>query len=466
MEFKPINKEDLDHFTKIVGSNHVLTHQEELLSYGKDYTEDFSFPPEVVLIPQDTKEVSQILSYCNSKKIAVSPRGAGTSLSGGSLPIYKGVSLSMERFNKILQIDESNFQASVEPGVINEEFRTAVEAKGLFYPPDPASKGSCFLGGNIAHNSGGPKALKYGITKDYVLNLEVVLASGEIIWTGANVLKNSTGYNLTDLIVGSEGTLAVVTKIVFKLLAKPKFNILMLAYFNSIKDACSTVSKIFMAGANPSALELMEKSGVKIVTENSNQTFPYHDTETCYLLIEVDGNDKEQIFESCAKINEVLENHGAMDVLLAETEEEKERLWKVRRSIGEYVKQQSIYKEEDTVVPRAHLPELMEYIKVLEVEYGFECVCYGHAGDGNLHINILKNDLDDDTWNNELPKAIRKLFERCHKLKGTISGEHGIGMVQKEYLDIVFKPVHFKIMKGIKNVLDPTGILNPGKIFD
>ena len=466
MEFKLIDKEDLDYFTKIIGKANVFTSEEHLLKYGKDYTEDFLFPPEVVLKPYTVKEVSSILVYCNNNKISVSTRGAGTSLSGGSLPLYGGVSLTMENFNKILEIDEQNFQATVEPGVINQVFRDAVEAKGLFYPPDPASKESCFLGGNIAHNSGGPKALKYGITRDYVLNLEIVLPTGEIIWTGANVLKNSTGYSLTDLIVGSEGTLAVVTKIVFKLLAKPIHNVLMLAYFNSIKEACATVSKIFLVGANPSALELMERKGIELVTNNTDQTFPFQENETCYLLIEVDGNKMESIYEECETINSVLEDHKATNVLFAENEAEKEKLWKVRRSIGEIVKIKNTFKEEDTVVPRAQLPELMEYLKILEQEYNFESICYGHAGDGNLHINILKKDLSEDAWKNDLPHAIEKLFLKCKELNGTISGEHGIGMVQKQYLSIVMKPIHFELMKGIKKTFDPCGIMNPGKIFD
>ena len=372
----------------------------------------------------------------------------------------------MEYFNNIIEIDEQNFQATVEPGVINQVFRDAVEEKGLFYPPDPASKESCFLGGNIAHNSGGPKALKYGITRDYVLNLEIVLPSGEVIWTGANVLKNSTGYSLTDLIVGSEGTLAVVTKIVFKLLAKPKYNVLMLAYFKTIKDACSTVSNIFMAGANPSALELMERKGVELVTSNTEQNFPFEQDETCYLLIEVDGNKMDTIYEECEAINLVLEQHKVLNVLFAENSAEEEKLWKTRRTIGEIVKLKNTFKEEDTVVPRAALPDLMDYLKILEKEYGFECICYGHAGDGNLHINILKNNLNESQWKNELAKAIEKLFAKCHELKGTVSGEHGIGMVQKQYLPIVFEPIHFELMKGIKKTFDPNGIMNPGKIFD
>ncbi|MDP7567136.1 MAG: FAD-binding protein, partial [Flavobacteriales bacterium] len=255
MEYKKINIDDLAILKEIVGENYVFTDEEKLFEYSKDETEDLSFYPEVVVKPKTTIEVSQIILHCNENKIAVTPCGARTGLSGGALPIFGGISLSMERFNSIIEIDERNLQSTVEPGVINQVFRDAVEEKGLFYPPDPASKGSCFLGGNLAENSGGPKALKYGVTKDYVLNLEVVLPTGEIIWTGANVLKNSTGYNLTQLMVGSEGTLGIITKIVFKLLPLPTKDITILVPFNSIEKACEAVSAVFRAGITPSALE-------------------------------------------------------------------------------------------------------------------------------------------------------------------------------------------------------------------
>ncbi len=451
-----------------LGPQIISTESIDLQDYSHDYTEDLSFPPQVVARPTTVEEVSRILVFCNENRIPVTPRGAGTGLSGGSLPVNGGVSLSMEKFNKILKIDEENFQATVESGVINETFQQAVKDRGLFYPPDPASKGSCFLGGNIAHSSGGPKALKYGTTKDYVLNLEVVLPNGDIIWTGADTLKNSTGYNLTQLMIGSEGTLGVVTKIVFKLLPLPQHDLLMLASFKHIEDACKAVPNFFTNGTSPSALELMERNAVEFTLKHSPEIqFDIDEKAGAYLLIEVDGNDLDQLFKDCEAINEVLEQHNVLNVQFADSAEQKEKLWKIRRSIGEKVKSHSIYKEEDTVVKRANLPELLVGVKQLGAAYGFESVCYGHAGDGNLHINILKGDMTDERWNGDhLEEGIRKIFRLCKKLGGTISGEHGIGLVQRKYLNEVLEPIHIELMKGIKNVFDPKGILNPGKIWE
>ena len=372
----------------------------------------------------------------------------------------------MERFNKILKIDEKNHQVTTEPGVITEVLQNAVKEKGLFYPPDPASKGSCFIGGNISENSGGPKAVKYGETKDYVLNLEIVLPNGEIIWTGANVLKNSTGYNLTQLIVGSEGTLAIITKIVLRLIPHPTTNLLMLVPFFDAEKACEAVAAIFRAGITPSGLEFMERDALiytqKFINDDSIQIGENH---AAHLLIEVDGFDAEILMQECEKIMTVLEDFETDEVLFAESQAQKDNLWQLRRKAAEAVKSQSIYKEEDTVVPRFELPQLLHHVKRIGNEYGFQSVCYGHAGDGNLHINILKGDLTDDQWDNELPKAIRELFTEVIKLGGTISGEHGIGLVQKPYMDIAFNEVGLNLMRDIKKVFDPKGILNPGKIF-
>ena len=310
--------------------------------------------------------------------------------------------------------------------------------------------------------------MKYGTTKDYVLNLEVVLPSGEIIWTGSDTLKNSTGYNLTQLMIGSEGTLGVVTKIVFKLLPLPQKDLLMLAKFKSIEQACKCVPEIFKESTEPSALELMESSAVQYVLDHSSDLSFVIEPETkAYLLIEVDGNKLEELFEKCEKINTVLEANDVIEVQFAETAEQKEKLWKIRRSIGEKVKVHSIYKEEDTVVKRSYLPELMKTVKQLGSEYGFESVCYGHAGDGNLHINILKGEMSDEQWNGpHLEEGIRKLFRTCKKMGGTISGEHGIGYVQKKFINEALSPVNIGIMKSIKAVFDPKNILNPGKIWN
>ena len=465
MQFGKINESILKEFQSIVGAEHVLTEKEVLAENAKDYTEDLRFYPDVVIRPTNAEQISSILRICNRERIPVTPRGAGTGLSGGALPVHGGVVIAMNRFNKIIQIDERNQQATVEPGVINQVFQEAVNEKGLFYPPDPASKGSCFLGGNLAESAGGPKAVKYGVTKDYVLNCEVVLPTGEIIWTGANVLKNSTGYNLTQLIVGSEGTLGIITKIVFRLIPLPTENLLMLVPFFSSEKACEAVSAIFRAGIIPSALEFMERDCIEYVMKYVDVKIPLKDDIKAHLLIEVDGNDRDVLFKECEKISELLYQYECDEVLFADTPQQKADLWKARRSAGEAVKSHSIYKEEDTVVPRAELPELLKGVKAIGAKYGFRSVCYGHAGDGNLHVNIIKEEISDEDWNTKVPLGIREIFELCVRLGGTISGEHGIGYVQKNYMDIAFNSTQLQLMKGIKMLFDPNGILNPGKIF-
>ena len=465
MEYKKIDIDDLAVFKTIVGDDFVFTDQEKLLEYSHDETEDLSFPPEVVVKPSNTKEISRIIIYCNDKNITVTPCGARTGLSGGSLPVLGGIALSLERLNSIIKIDERNLQAIVEPGVINQVFRDVVEEKGLFYPPDPASKGSCFLGGNLAENAGGPKALKYGVTKDYVLNLEVVLPTGDVIWTGANVLKNATGYNLTQLMIGSEGTLGIITKIVFKLLPLPKKDITMLVPFTSAEKACEAVSAIFRSGITPSALEFIERDAIEWTLKYTDIKMEISDDIQAHLLIEVDGNDLDLLYKDCEAITALMENFGSTEILLADSSIEKDKLWKLRRLVGEAVKANSIYKEEDTVVPRAELPKLLKGVKEIGNKYGFKSVCYGHAGDGNLHVNIIKGNMSDVDWNNKLSLGIREIFELTKSLGGTISGEHGIGLVQKQYMDIVLSEKNISLQKGIKKLFDPKQILNPNKIF-
>lgn len=465
--FATSTDQDLDFFKKCIGEKHVLVGQIDVEKYGHDETEDFQFTPEIVLKPQTTVEVAKILKYCNDRNLPITPQGARTGLSGGALPLFGGVALSMERFNTIVEIDTKNGQVTVEPGVITQVLQEAVAEKKLFYPPDPASKGSCFIGGNLAENSGGPKAVKYGVTNEYVLNLEVVLANGEIIWTGANVLKNSTGYNLTQLIVGSEGTLGVITKAVLKLIPLPQQNKLMLVPFASAENACTAVSAIFMAGITPSGLEFMERDALLWTAEFiGDHSIEIGDNVQAHLLIEVDGNEEEVLMSNCEEIMQIVENYGALEVLFAEDSVQKDKLWNLRRKVGEAVKSKSVYKEEDTVVPRYELPNLLRGVKEIGKNYGFHSVCYGHAGDGNLHINIIKGDLSAEKWKNELPQAIREIFELTVKLGGTISGEHGIGYVQKQFMDIPFSAVELNLMKGIKNLFDPNGILNPGKIIE
>jgi glycolate oxidase len=459
--------EQVEAFKNIVGESYVFVDEEVLNAYAHDETEDLHFLPDVVIKPRTADEISQIIIICNQHKIPVTPRGAGTGLSGGALPHLGGVLLSIERLNTILYVDERNLQVTTEAGVITEVLQNALREKGLFYPPDPSSRGSCLIGGNIAENSGGPKAVKYGVVKDYVLNLELVLPTGEIIWTGANVLKNSTGYNLTQLIVGSEGTLGVVTKIVLKLLPHPKHDLLMLVPFRSAENACAAVSSIFMAGYTPSAMEFMERDALEWVMRFvDNSIVAIEDDIQAHLLIEVDGNDVDVLMKEMEGITEIVMNYDCGDILFADDAQQKAELWKLRRRVGEAVKSHSIYKEEDTVVPRAELPVLLKGVKEIGRKYGFHSVCYGHAGDGNLHVNIIKGDLTDEEWNGSLKTGIREIFELVKSLGGTISGEHGIGLVQKEYMDIIFDETTLNLMREIKKIFDPNNILNAGKIFE
>lgn len=342
-----------------------------------------------------------------------------------------------------------------------------MKEKDLFYPPDPSSRGSCFIGGNISENSGGPKAVKYGVVKDYVLNLELVLPSGEIIWTGANVLKNSTGYNLTQLIVGSEGTLGIVTKIVLKLIPLPKFDLLMLAPFASLEKASEAVSAIFRAGFTPSALELAEIDALKIVSKMvDSHVVPVSDDIAAHLIIEVDGNNMDVLMSDMEAIAELLAQYDAGEIFFADDAQQKEELWKLRRRVAEAVKSAGYTIEEDTVVPRAELPALIKGVKALGKQHNFNAVCYGHAGDGNLHVRIKKEGVPNSYGNAEMTTILRALFMLVKSLGGTISGEHGIGLIQKNYMDIIFEEANLNLMRSIKKAFDPNNILNPGKIFD
>jgi len=453
-------------FQSIIGSEFVFLDEENKNKYAHDETENLHFLPDIILKPRTALEISAIMKRCNEFLIPVTPRGAGTGLSGGALPHKGGVLISFERMNSIIEIDERNLQVTTEPGVITEVLQNAVQEKGLFYPPDPSSKGSCFIGGNIAENSGGPRAVKYGVVKDYVLNLEIVLPTGEIIWTGANVLKNATGYNLTQLIVGSEGTLGLVTKIVLKLIPYPKHNLLMLVPFNNLEKAGEAVSAIFRAGFIPSALELVEINALKIVSKFVDSTIvPVTDEMEAHLIIEVDGNHVDTLMSEMESIAHLLTEFECGEVFFADDAQQKAELWKLRRRAAEAVKIDGYTIEEDTVVPRAELPKLIRGVKELGLKHDFKAVCYGHAGDGNLHIRIKKEGSIYSLNNPDIIPALRDLFILVKSLGGTISGEHGIGLIQKEFMDIVFDPMGFEIMKGIKKAFDPNKILNDGKIF-
>jgi glycolate oxidase len=462
--YNKIDSNILQKLRDISGGEYVFTDSDSIEKYSSDETEDLSFSPDVVIKPATVEEISKILKLANENLIPVIPRGGGTGLSGGALPVLGGICILMERFNKIIEIDENNFQVIVEPGVITQVFQEELESRGLFYPVDPASRGSCFLGGNIAECSGGPRAAKYGTTKDYVLGLQFVTPTGEIIDSGARTIKNVTGYNLSQLIVGSEGTLGIVTKIIFKILSLPKFKKVLLIAFDSIENCISSVAEFYKSGITPSALEFLTKDAIKVTEVHLGKPFPNSDAEA-QLLLELDGSNEDVLNLEIQTIAEVAEKCNAIDIILADERQKMEDLWALRRGVGEAVKAVSTYKEEDTVVPRNKLPELSKGINDISKKYGITIIYYGHAGDGNLHVNILKKDLSEEEWIIRVDKAIREIFELTVSLGGMISGEHGIGYSQKKYLHIALSDEQIELMKNIKKVFDPNNILNPGKIF-
>jgi glycolate oxidase len=467
MQFNKITAEIIRAFEEKIGKNNVFTDEETLEVHSTDQTGYISFKPDIVLKPTTTEGVSEILKICNSAHIPVTVQGARSGLAGAALTVLGGVALSMEKFDKVLNIDEKNFQVLVEPAVITEHLQNVVKEKGLFYPPDPAGRGWSFIGGNVATNAGGLKAAKYGVTREYVLNLEIVLPTGEIMWTGANTLKNSTGYNLTHLMIGSEGTLAVITKIVLKLLPHPTYNLLLLALFENQEDACAAVAPIFQSGVIPSALEFMDKNAIDYAKRYiGDLSIEIDEKYAAKLLIEVDGNDMNALQNDCEKIAEVLMLHNAGEILYADNESQKNDLWRMRRNAGSAILNLSKMKlSEDTVVPRAQLPELLRGVKDIAEKYTLKVANVGHLGDGNMHVFLLSDEEPNEALLASAYKAKKEVFLLVKSLNGMLSAEHGVGYIQKDYMPIFFSEFHLNLLRGIKKVFDPNGILNPKKVF-
>jgi glycolate oxidase len=448
----------LKELKSIAGPDNFSTSPEELIVYSYDATRRES-PPWVVVRPRSSREISDILRLANRERFPVVPRGAGTGMSGGSVPVQGGVVLSFERMNHILEIDEQDFIAVVEPGVITGDLQSEVESRGLFYPPDPASRKFCTLGGNVAECAGGLRAVKYGVTKDYVLGLEVVLPTGEIINTGARTIKSVAGYDLTKLIVGSEGTLGVVTRITVRLLRLPESVRTLAAFFNDVPAAAKTASAIMASGVLPRALEFVDEAALKAVEGYLKEDLSQG--ASAMLLAEVDGPAESTAREE-DRIAEIMMRTGAARVNRAGSDQEREHLWKARRSISPAlyaIKPKKL--NEDIVVPRSRIAESLQGIAAIAEQYGLLIVNFGHAGDGNIHTNIMFDEAD-------MPKAeaaVREIFAATLRLGGSITGEHGIGLSKASYLPMELGQDTIAAMKKIKRALDPNNILNPGKIF-
>ncbi|MCK4576013.1 FAD-binding protein [candidate division WOR-3 bacterium] len=465
MNYYMVTNDIIQKFKNLLGDKFVLTEKNDLIPYSKDETSDAQAFPDAVLKPENAQQISQIIRIANEYLIPVTPRGLGTGVSGGALPIKGGIVLSLERFTRIIDIDKGNMVTVVEPGVITGKLSEAVEKQGLFYPPDPASLDSCSIGGNIAESAGGPRAVKYGTTKDYVRGLEIVLPTGEMITLGGRIHKDVTGYNIIGIIIGSEGTLAIVTKIILKLLPLPKFRVDLLIPFQDFRNASSAINKIFETSIIPVNIEFIEKKAINALKLYLEEDFPFSEAGA-HLLVGIDGNTKENIEKEYETIGEVCLNSGAIDVFVADTPQTKERLWKARRSLHDALEKKSrIMEREDVVVPVTNIPDLLDFIHRLSEETGLEIVPFGHAGDGNVHVNILKMDTPETEWKRKSNEAVEKLLKEVIRLGGTLSGEHGIGIVKKKFIPLSMSKAEIDLAKRIKQAFDPNNILNPGKIF-
>ena len=464
--YTKIDSNILDQLRKISGEENVSVSPEDKETYSHDEVAELKSEPEAIVKVRTADEVSAILKLARQENFPVTPRGAGQGLSGGAVPIFGGLVLSLEKMDSILEIDDENLMVTTEPGVITGNLHRAVEDVDLFYPPDPASLDSCSIGGNIAENAGGPRAIKYGVTKDYVYGLEAVLPSGEIISLGGKVVKNVTGYNLIQLLTGSEGTLAVITKILLRLVPQPKRRVDLLVPFSDFKAAARTVSEIIKHKIVPCALEFMEKESVLAAEKLLEKEIPFHEAEA-QLLITIDGNDKKTIEDEYEKVGELCLENGALDVLVADNTQMRDKLWEARRVLIEALQALSperIMETGDVVVPRKQLPELLDRIRKVAEKYSLRIINFGHSGDGNVHVNIIK-DVPDDVWKEKTPKATEEIYRIAVELGGMVSGEHGIGLTRKKFLSLGLDETQIQLMKQIKKNFDPYNILNPGKIF-
>lgn len=462
--FAKVTGEDLAFFESILpgrvfsGGNVSSDYEhDEMTIYGL-------YAPAAVLLAQNTDEISAVLRYCCQKGIAVTPRGAGTGLCGGCVAVRGGIVLSTERMKRVLEVDEKNMTATVEPGVLLMEFPKALEGTGLFYPPDPGEK-TATMGGNAMTNAGGMRAVRYGVTRDYVLGMEVVLSSGEILTLGGKNVKTSSGYSLIDLLVGSEGTLGILTKLTVKLIPEPKANISLLIPFDDLDTCIGAVPAVLGCGCEPTAVEFMEREVIACAETYLGKQFPDASADA-YLLVRLDGASVEALRPAMNRLTDLALSIGARDVLLADTDERKESIWNARGAFLEAIKNSTTVMDEcDVVVPRERIADFVRQSGQIGREAGVRICSFGHAGDGNLHIYVCKDAMEDQAWAKALEQVMDRLYEAARNLGGEVSGEHGIGHAKREFLRESLGETQMALMRGIKSVFDPAGILNPGKVL-
>lgn len=463
MFYKKIDENDINYLVSVCSKDRVFIGEEINEDFSHDELGGISKMPDVLVEPLSTDEVSKIMKYSYENNIPVTPRGQGTGLVGGSVPIYGGIMINLSKMNRILEVDEENLTLTLEPGVLLMEIGKYVEERDLFYPPDPGEK-SATIGGNINTNAGGMRAVKYGVTRDYVRGLEVVLPNGEVLEIGGKVVKNSSGYSIKDLIVGSEGTLCIVTKATLKLLPLPKKAISLLVPFPDLDKAIETVPKIIKSKSIPTAVEFMQRDVIIAAEEFLGKKFP-DNTSNAYLLLTFDGNSKDEIENSYEKIAHICIEEGALDVYISETQERQESIWSARGAFLEAIKSSTTEMDEcDVVVPRNKVAEFVKYTHELENKFNIRIKSFGHAGDGNLHIYILKDDLSQKVWDKKLKDVMECMYKKSIELNGQVSGEHGIGYAKKMYLDESLGNEYMSLIKNIKSAFDPKNILNPGKV--
>lgn len=456
-----IDKKVVTELNKKLGKQKVFTEKEYLVTYSYDATGN-EYLPDMVVFPENEQDIINILKTAYKYRIPVTPRGAGVGYSGGALPVQKGIEIVFTKMNKILTIDTDNFLAEVEPGVVTYSLQQEVEKKGLFYPPDPASVKTSTIGGNVAENAGGLRCFKYGVTANYVLGLEAFLVNGEKIKTGAPVIKDVAGYDLKSLLIGSEGTLAVISKIILKLIPLPEHRVTFRVDFKSLRTGAEFINRIIKGGISPSILEFMDRTSIQRVYDYLK--LPVDENINASVLIEIDGN-RNDIEVRKNKFLEIVKESGILAYKFAETEEDQEKLWEIRRSISPAIAKVRPKKlNEDIVVPISKIPEAVAYIKNLSSEHDINIILFGHFGDGNIHTNLMIDPEDGD----EVHRAevvLDKIFKYVISLRGSISGEHGIGIAKKPFMKYQFTPIEMELFKNIKQAFDPLNLLNPGKIF-